>query len=261
MKKRYWRCFVCNDIHYGVAPPELCPTCKVLNAYVEISAEEARKILGGGAGVSRPRRVPGGHRAVRGRPGVPGQSRPREGRPAPQGHLRERAQPRPQVLPLPAEDQGLGRGPEARLPLQLHHPRDLQGRRRRRMLVRTLRQEEVMAKLIMFHGRECPHCKKMMPLVEKLEQETGVRFDKREVWHDEKNADLMRVLPRSAGAQVRRPASRPDVLQYRDPGRRLRRGRIREAQGLGAEAGLAPGPARTVRPCRAAGGHRREVRR
>jgi len=48
MKKRYWRCFVCNDIHYGVAPPELCPTCKVLHAYVEITAEEARKILGGG---------------------------------------------------------------------------------------------------------------------------------------------------------------------------------------------------------------------
>jgi len=52
MKKRYWRCFICNDIHYGIAPPELCPTCKVLNAYVEISAEEARKILGGGPGVS-----------------------------------------------------------------------------------------------------------------------------------------------------------------------------------------------------------------
>jgi len=48
MKKRYWRCFVCNDIHYGIAPPELCPTCKVLNAYVEISADEARKFLGGG---------------------------------------------------------------------------------------------------------------------------------------------------------------------------------------------------------------------
>jgi len=52
MKKRYWRCFVCNDIHCGIAPPELCPTCKVLNAYVEISADEARKILGGGPGVS-----------------------------------------------------------------------------------------------------------------------------------------------------------------------------------------------------------------
>jgi len=25
--KRYWRCFVCNDIHYGVRPPEICPTC------------------------------------------------------------------------------------------------------------------------------------------------------------------------------------------------------------------------------------------
>ncbi len=48
MKKRYWRCYVCNDIHYGVAPPELCPTCKVLHAYVEITAEEARKLIGGG---------------------------------------------------------------------------------------------------------------------------------------------------------------------------------------------------------------------
>ncbi len=49
MNKRYWRCFVCNDIHCGVAPPELCPTCKVLNAYVEISAGEALGILGGEA--------------------------------------------------------------------------------------------------------------------------------------------------------------------------------------------------------------------
>jgi ferredoxin-thioredoxin reductase catalytic chain len=48
MKKRYWRCFICNDIHWGIAPPELCPTCKVLNAYIEISAAEARRILGGG---------------------------------------------------------------------------------------------------------------------------------------------------------------------------------------------------------------------
>ncbi len=48
--KRYWRCFVCNDIHYGVAPPELCPTCKVLSAYVEISAEEARRYLEAASG-------------------------------------------------------------------------------------------------------------------------------------------------------------------------------------------------------------------
>lgn len=42
--KKFWRCFVCNDIHYGFKPPELCPTCKVKNAYVEISAKEAKMI-------------------------------------------------------------------------------------------------------------------------------------------------------------------------------------------------------------------------
>jgi len=42
--KKYWRCFVCNDIHYGVKPPEICPTCKVKNAYVEITSEEAQRI-------------------------------------------------------------------------------------------------------------------------------------------------------------------------------------------------------------------------
>jgi ferredoxin-thioredoxin reductase catalytic subunit len=42
--KKYWRCHVCNDIHFGIHPPELCPTCKVLNAYIEISPAEAQKI-------------------------------------------------------------------------------------------------------------------------------------------------------------------------------------------------------------------------
>lgn len=46
MKKTFWRCFVCNDIHYGIKPPEICPTCKVKNAYVEISAKEAKTCLG-----------------------------------------------------------------------------------------------------------------------------------------------------------------------------------------------------------------------
>ncbi len=48
-----------------------------------------------------------------------------------------------------------------------------------------------MEKLIMFHGRECPHCKNMMPYVDKLEEETGIQLEKLEVWHDEKNADLI----------------------------------------------------------------------
>lgn len=42
--KKYWRCFVCNDIHYGVKPPEICPTCMAKNAYMEITSEEARKV-------------------------------------------------------------------------------------------------------------------------------------------------------------------------------------------------------------------------
>ena len=43
--KKFWRCNVCNDIHYGVKPPELCPTCLALNAYVEVSSEEAGKVM------------------------------------------------------------------------------------------------------------------------------------------------------------------------------------------------------------------------
>lgn len=49
MKKKFWRCFVCNDIHYGLKPPEICPTCKVKNAYVEIAASEAKVITGAAA--------------------------------------------------------------------------------------------------------------------------------------------------------------------------------------------------------------------
>jgi ferredoxin-thioredoxin reductase catalytic chain len=44
--KRYWRCFICNDIHVGIRPPEVCPTCKVRNAYVEITAAEAKIMAG-----------------------------------------------------------------------------------------------------------------------------------------------------------------------------------------------------------------------
>ncbi len=45
--RKYWRCHVCNDIHYGIKPPEICPTCGFKNAYVEISSVEAKKIQTG----------------------------------------------------------------------------------------------------------------------------------------------------------------------------------------------------------------------
>jgi ferredoxin-thioredoxin reductase catalytic chain len=42
--KKFWRCYVCNDIHYGVNPPEICSTCLQPNAYVRISSLEAARI-------------------------------------------------------------------------------------------------------------------------------------------------------------------------------------------------------------------------
>ncbi|MCJ7682051.1 MAG: thioredoxin family protein [Candidatus Aminicenantes bacterium] len=66
-----------------------------------------------------------------------------------------------------------------------------------------------MSKLIMFHGKECPHCRRMMPLVERLEKEEGIILDKLEVWHNEQNADKMRsfkgVIEPKCGGQLRTP--------------------------------------------------------
>lgn len=42
--KKHWRCFVCNDLHDGFKPPEVCPTCRVKNAYIEVSSAEAEKV-------------------------------------------------------------------------------------------------------------------------------------------------------------------------------------------------------------------------
>ncbi|MFC1559941.1 rubredoxin-like domain-containing protein [Candidatus Margulisiibacteriota bacterium] len=44
--KIFYRCTVCNDIHYGVMAPELCPTCNTKKAYVVIDASEAKKVEG-----------------------------------------------------------------------------------------------------------------------------------------------------------------------------------------------------------------------
>ena len=77
------------------------------------------------------------------------------------------------------------------------------------MLVFTLCEEEIMSRLIMFYARECPHCKAMMPHVEKLEKDEGLVIEKLEVWHDDKNADLMRsfrpVIAPKCGGQLKTP--------------------------------------------------------
>jgi ferredoxin-thioredoxin reductase catalytic chain len=43
--KIFWRCYVCNDLHYGVKPPEPCPTCGQKKAYVRISSDEAKRMI------------------------------------------------------------------------------------------------------------------------------------------------------------------------------------------------------------------------
>lgn len=46
MAKKFFRCTVCNDVHYGVKPPEICPTCGAKNAYVRVEKEEAEVVQG-----------------------------------------------------------------------------------------------------------------------------------------------------------------------------------------------------------------------
>ena len=45
MGKQFWRCTVCNDIHYGEDYPDPCPTCKTKDAYEEFKKEDAKKIM------------------------------------------------------------------------------------------------------------------------------------------------------------------------------------------------------------------------
>jgi len=48
-----------------------------------------------------------------------------------------------------------------------------------------------MKKIIMFYGRECPHCHAMKKAVGLLEKRDDVMVEMVEVWHSEKNAKRM----------------------------------------------------------------------
>ena len=67
-----------------------------------------------------------------------------------------------------------------------------------------------MKKIIMFHGRDCPHCHAMMPIVDRISKEGEFQFEKLEVWHDEKNAQKMRsfskIIGNSCGGDLGVPA-------------------------------------------------------
>ncbi|PJE64317.1 MAG: hypothetical protein COU90_02600 [Candidatus Ryanbacteria bacterium CG10_big_fil_rev_8_21_14_0_10_43_42] len=50
--------------------------------------------------------------------------------------------------------------------------------------------------LLEFYGEECPHCQEMDALVKKLEEETGVRVETFETWHNTENARKMEEYDR-----------------------------------------------------------------
>ncbi len=51
---------------------------------------------------------------------------------------------------------------------------------------------KILKMLLEFYGEECPHCRRMDSLVERLEKEEGLNMEKYEVWHNEENAQKMR---------------------------------------------------------------------
>jgi len=53
----------------------------------------------------------------------------------------------------------------------------------------------ITAKFVEFYGAECPHCQKMAPILSQVENETGVTFEKLEVWHNDTNrAEYLRHM-------------------------------------------------------------------
>jgi len=45
-----------------------------------------------------------------------------------------------------------------------------------------------MSTITMYYGEECPHCHTMMPKAEKVAKKLRVKLEKKETWHNKKNA-------------------------------------------------------------------------
>ena len=44
--KTYWRCTICNDLHYGADAPEKCPTCGApREKHEQIDEEKFKEIM------------------------------------------------------------------------------------------------------------------------------------------------------------------------------------------------------------------------
>jgi thiol-disulfide isomerase/thioredoxin len=58
------------------------------------------------------------------------------------------------------------------------------------------KEEKFEGNLLEFYGTECVHCRFMNPLIERMEAETGLKVKKMEVWHNERNAQLLQQIDR-----------------------------------------------------------------
>ena len=47
--------------------------------------------------------------------------------------------------------------------------------------------------LMEFYGKECPHCVRMAPIVEKMKGE-GIEIEQIETWHNEENAKKLKEI-------------------------------------------------------------------
>lgn len=64
--------------------------------------------------------------------------------------------------------------------------------------------------ILEFYGTECPWCMKMIPVIEKLENEEGVKITKYEIWHNKENVKKMmeyeEILTKVCGGSIAVPS-------------------------------------------------------
>lgn len=56
--------------------------------------------------------------------------------------------------------------------------------------------------LLEFYGKECPHCVRMAPLVERLNAEEKIKIEQYEIWHNTENAKKMEEFDKDESGRV-----------------------------------------------------------
>ncbi|MEM4248126.1 MAG: hypothetical protein QXH80_02570 [Candidatus Nanoarchaeia archaeon] len=67
-------------------------------------------------------------------------------------------------------------------------------RKKARKVVKRKPVRRIVSKnrLLEFYGKDCPHCIIMEALIAKLQQETGIKIEKLEVWYNNNNMKLLK---------------------------------------------------------------------